>query len=1078
MSDSQEPEENLSALSNSQLVAAVARLQHRVVTLENELEEHRHGVTEAGKPISGDDRLRLQRLELAVQATKDGVWDWDIVNKRIWQSAPLRHLYGYAESELEEAFDIDDESDPWCAGLHPEDRPLLARTLRAHLLDDTPYELEFRYRMPAGDYRWIGTIGQAIRDGEGTPIRMVGSNRDITDRVNATDALRASEARLEKAQRTAQVGNWEYFPATDSLVWSAETHRIFGTTPDDYRPTREGFYNFVHPDDRERIRGIHDDIVRTGKQIGYEHRIVLDDGEIRWVHQINEPIGDDKVETESRRGTVQLITERKLAEQALKHSEAQQRLLMDSMPALIAYIDADKRYRTVNRTFEEWYRLPLASVLGKTVEAVVGAEYYATIKDFTERALAGEQVSYDRTITYPGGRSRDIHAALVPDIGPEQRVRGYYALITDDTERKENEEQLRQSEARLVEAQQLGNVGSWALYFLGDDQVETRWSEQLCRIYGIEPDAAPQELSAFIELVHPDDRDGLTLAWRNAFERNELFQAEHRIICPGGKIRHVHTKARFFAFDAGGGKRCVGATSDITERKEIEEALRDREQMLSGIFESASVGIVVNDTEGRFIKSNRTYQAMLGLSGEELKRMTFWDVTHPDDHAREVVPRNKFLAGGGESYQLDKRYIHNNGSTLWVRVNSARLKNAEGKVIGDIAVVEDITRRREIEAQLLQSQKMEVVGQLTGGVAHDFNNLLTVISGNLHLLREGADGGKAGPDLIARALQAVERGADLTRRLLAFSRTQTLQPDAVDAGALVSDMIEILHRTLGANIEIVTSRPDDLWPCEADSSLLESAILNLAINARDAMADGGTLAISVENSQLDDADAAAETDAKAGEYVMLSVCDTGAGIARENLDRVFEPFFSTKEVGKGSGLGLSMVYGFARQSRGHVNIESEEGEGTKVRLFLPRAMRTDEQAAPAPPVDGIPAARGETILIVEDDPDVRTLAAALLSKLGYQIIEAPDAKAALALLRRSGSVDLLLSDIALPGELNGTDLAIEVRAAAPGIKIVLMSGLAQSDVDGEKAAEHGFHFIQKPFGKPVLANTIRKALDG
>ena len=373
------------------------------------------------------------------------------------------------------------------------------------------------------------------------------------------------------------------------------------------------------------------------------------------------------------------------------------------MPALIAYVDADKRHRTINRTFEEWYRLPLASVLGKTIEAVVGAEYYATIKDLTERALAGEQVSYDRTITYPGGRKREIHATLVPDIGPEEHVRGYFALITDDTERKENEERLRQSEASLVDAQQLGNVGSWALYFLGDDQVETRWSEQLCRIYGIEPDAAPQEFSAFLDHIHPDDQDGLTLAWRKAFERNELYQMEHRIICSGGKIRHVHTKARFFAVDAGGGKRCVGATSDITERKEIEEALRDREQMLSGIFESASVGITVNDTEGNYIQSNRTYQQMLGWSAEELKSMTFWDVTHPDDHAREAAAHNSFLAGGRESYQLDKIYIHKNGSVVWVSVNSARLKNAEGKIIGDIAVVEDITRRREIEAQLLQS---------------------------------------------------------------------------------------------------------------------------------------------------------------------------------------------------------------------------------------------------------------------------------------------------------------------------------------------------------------------------------------
>ena len=1059
----------MSVISSERELAALRR---RIQELEDKYEAGSAKIEPSPAPLADGDKVRLQRLELAVQATKDGVWDWDILNKRIWQSAPLRSLYGFAETEFEEDFDVKDESEAWLSGLHPEDRPVLIQALRDHLRDDTPYELEFRYRMTDGNYRWIGSVGQAIRDEQGMPIRMVGSNRDVSDRVNATEAMRASEARFEEAQRTAQVGSWEFDVATNELTWSAEVYRIFGTTPDTFQVTNEGFLEFVHPDDLEQIQAEIGKAHRTGRNIDYEHRIVLASGEIRWVHQVNSPDGGEAgSQSGRRRGTIQHITERKLAEEALKNSEAQQRLLMDSLPALIAYVDAEQRYRAANRVFEEWYQVPLSSVMGRTVAEVIGAENYEKIRHDVERVLAGELVSYDRTITYAAGRTRDIHASLVPDFSPDGGVRGYYGLVTDITDRNRAERALRESEERyrsLIEDQP-----EFVSRYKPDGTltfVNAAYSAQ----HGMKPDEmAGTNIFDFV----PEGDQAQVRRYIAELGANKPFNSiENRVVMPDGTVRWQEWTDRAFVDDSGLVSEIQAFGRDITLRKEIEEALRDREQMLSGIFDTASVGIVMVDREGRFKQSNSAYQNMLGRGAEELKRMTFWDVTHPDDHAEENMAFGNLIEGDNESYQIDKRYVHKSGSIVWVRVNSARQRNAEGEIIGDIAIVEDITRRKEVEAQLIQSQKMEVVGQLTGGVAHDFNNLLTVVSGSLHLL-EGRSGEKETDNqLVKRALQAVERGADLTQRLLAFSRTQTLRPVATDVAELMSGMVEILQRTLGANIEIVTSQPDTLWLCEVDPSQLENAILNLAINARDAMPEGGSLAFDIENVEIGDEHSPPPADTKPGKYVVLSVSDSGIGMPEDVLKHVFEPFYTTKEVGKGSGLGLSMVYGFARQSGGHVHIESDEGVGTCVRLYLPRNVGAGAPLSKDRSLDEITLATGETILVVEDNPDVRTLAVALLSEAGYQTVEAPDAEAATAVLRHSGKIDLLLTGMVLPGGMNGAGLATRIRAELPDIKIVFMSGHTESAFEKERMSELDFHFIQKPFGKPILLNTIRKAL--
>ena len=403
--------------------------------------------------------------------------------------------------------------------------------------------------------------------------------------------------------------------------------------------------------------------------------------------------------------------------------------------------------------------------------------------------------------------------------------------------------------------------------------------------------------------------------------------------------------------------------------------------------------------------------------------------------------------------------------------------NLDGNVDRILIFRFDITAAKQGEDALRQAQKMEAVGQLTGGIAHDFNNILTAIVGFLDLASDRAEQDSEIGSMIDHTNDAVWRAGSLTDRLLAFSRKQALVPQVIDASNLVAGMSEMLRRTLEESIDIeFVGIENDLWRCEADPSQLENAILNLAINARDAMPGGGKLTIKTENADLDDDYAAAQADMMPGEYVMVAVTDTGTGMPPDVIEQVFDSFFTTKEVGQGSGLGLSMVYGFVKQSGGHVTIYSEDGVGTTVKLYLPRTEALAGELGQGYPIE-VPEARGETILVVEDDPDVRTLSVALLFNLGYEVLEAADGPAALSMLESSSRVNLLFTDVVLPGGMNGPELAAEVARRRPGIGILYTSGYTEDAILHQGWLDEGIKLLDKPFRPEDLAQKIRAAIN-
>ena len=500
---------------------------------------------------------------------------------------------------------------------------------------------------------------------------------------------------------------------------------------------------------------------------------------------------------------------------------------------------------------------------------------------------------------------------------------------------------------------------------------------------------------------------------------------------------------------------------------------RDRMWLLSSDI------MLVADFESKIQAVNPAWTRLLGWAEDELRGRPFLELVHPDD-VEPTLGEVSGLAEGRKTLRFENRYRHKDGSHRWLSwtaVPDAGLIHAVGRdVTAEKMAAAELEQAQEA---LRQAQKMETLGQLTGGVAHDFNNLLQIVTGNLEILQRNLPRDQARLRRSAEnAMKGAERAAILTQRLLAFSRRQPLEPKPVNLNKLVSAMSELLHRTLGETIEVETVLASGLWSVEADPNQLENALLNLAVNARDAMPGGGKLTVETSNTHLDHLYVAQNSEVSAGQYVVICVSDTGSGMDQETLERVFEPFFTTKEVGKGTGLGLSMVYGFVKQSGGHVKIYSEPGEGTTVKIYLPRlrgGAEEEEGSATALVPEG---SQSETILVCEDDDDVRAYSVEVLRELGYRVLEAPDGPTALRLIEsRDGRVDLLFTDVVLPSGMMGNVLADQAKAIRPDLKVLFTTGYARNAIVHHGRLDPGVELITKPFAYAELAARIRDLLD-
>jgi PAS domain S-box-containing protein len=781
-------------------------------------------------------------------------------------------------------------------------------------------------------------------------------------------------------------------------------------------------------------------------------------------------------------------------------------------------LDTDWRFLAFNAAAERIFSLPRAKVLGRLLWEV-SPRIRGTEFERRYRRVMTERVreEFEVQSVYLTDRYHEVRAfPLGPGIGVafrdvterramENALRESEAkLKLDIEERARVEESLREREAELARVQRIGRIGGFEVD-VREDFLGVRSPEYL-RLHGLTQSSVRETREEWTRRIHPEDRERVVEGFRQTLESDALsYDADYRIIRPSdGEIRWISASGEIERDQDGNALRIIGAHFDITERKEAELASKESEQRFRMVADSAPVPMWVSQKDGKRSFANRAYCEFFGLSFEEALEFDFRSALHPEDAERIGAER---LAGEATRapFALEARYRQADGEWRWMRSQLRPRLGLAGEVIGLIGVAHDITaakqaeielrrmnetlerrveeRTRELqlaEESLRQAQKMEAVGQLTGGIAHDFNNFLQGIIGSLELISRRMEQGRLDgiQRFVTGAMSAANRATALTHRLLAFARRQPLDPRPVLANRLVTSMEELLHRTVGENVEVELALARDLWLTLCDANQLENAILNLAINARDAMLGGGKLMIRTANEQLERFSVRRPREIEPGEYVCVSIADTGVGMTTEVMARAFDPFFTTKPAGQGTGLGLSMIYGFARQSGGYARIESALGQGTTVELYLPRHLGASPgDAAFAEGLSEHMAGEGEGVLLVEDDAVVRGLILDALAELGYRVMEAEDGPSALSMLETPSKIDLLVTDIGLPG-LNGRQVAEAARRSRPGLKVLFMTGYAEMAALAGGFLEPGMHLLTKPFTMEALAERIKGMVEG
>jgi PAS domain S-box-containing protein len=671
------------------------------------------------------------------------------------------------------------------------------------------------------------------------------------------------------------------------------------------------------------------------------------------------------------------------------------------------------------------------------------------------------------------------------------------AEAAERTERRRAEEALKASEINTRIAVEAAGLGLWDYRPPTDD---LQWDPRCREMFGLEPDTEIT-LGVFYDRCHPDDAPRVQAAVTAALQPGgpDGISEEFRVRLPGGRLRWLSTRGHAL-FEDGRCVRLVGAVRDVTEEKLAQQAMQRLNESLEAlvaertrerdrIWRLSRDLFAVVDCTGFLRTVNPAWTTVLGYEETRLLLRPLTDLIHPEDLAlgRAQIAA---LRRGAVVDRFECRVIRADGGCRWIswtavpegevfyavgRDVTEEKAAAEALAASNRELRDQIEERERVEDTLRQMQRLDAVGQLTSGVAHDFNNLLTVILGNADFLARGlqtagVDGALA--QQLGQIRVAAERGAKLTAQLLAFSRRQRLEPKPIDLNETVSGMRDMLQSTLGGSIRIETVLGPDVWPALVDPTQIELIILNLAINARDAMEVGGSLTLETANVTLTRPPARPE-EPPPGDYVALSVNDTGPGMAEEVLAKAFEPFFTTKEIGKGSGLGLAQVYGFAKQSGGGVRIDTRPGEGTSVKVYLPRAEPAGDRPADRPASETVTrASSGRRILLVDDDSAVRQVTAAMLQELGYEVAEAGSGGAALELLRRDRGVALLLIDYAMPG-MSGAETAQAAAAVRPGLPVLFITGYADLKALRQIGEDR---IVQKPFQGDELGRKLQKAL--
>lgn len=774
----------------------------------------------------------------------------------------------------------------------------------------------------------------------------------------------------------------------------------------------------------------------------------------------------------------QLYEQQKLAEEALRASEEKYRKIFENVQDVFYQTDNHGKIIEISPSIERYSGFRRDELIGRPVtEVYYNAEDRAKMLKVIQEK--GEVVDYELRLKNKTGRLiyTSANAHVLFDV--QGKPAGIEGALRDITERKQADEKLRQSEAALAEGQRVAKLGIWRLDIAGN---KVRWSDELYRIFDVEPAVFRGTYENFLNCVLPDDRAHVFQTNADAKANGGSFEMEYRIQTRAGHLKTIHEIGYAMKDAEGRVVELFGTAQDITERKRAEEELRESELKFRQIAENIrEVFWVTDPAKQRVVYISPAYENIWGRTCQSLydSPQTWLAAIHPDDRARvSQAALTKQTVENFAAYDEEYRIIKPDKTVLWIHDRAFPIHNAAGEIYRIVGVAEDITEKRILEAQFRQAQKMESIGQLAGGIAHDFNNILAA------MMMQAELAGIAGntPEEMRRGLleirAAAERAANLTRQLLLFSRKQVMQPRKLNLNSIVNGLAKMLQRLIREDVSLQLHLHSAPLMTYADAGMLDQLLMNLAVNARDAMPGGGKLVIETAEKVIDAGQAALNPEATPGRYVWLCVSDTGCGIPPEVLPRIFEPFFTTKEPGKGTGLGLATVFGIVKQHHGWLKVDSEVGKGTTVQIFLPASDVSADEASAGEKAKSKRRGGSEIILVVEDDPSVRMLTRIILERHGYRVLEASNGVEAQQIwTKQQGRIILLLTDLVMPGGMDGRELAARLQSQKPGLKIIFTSGYSAEIAGSELKLKAGQTFVQKPCPPDQLLETIRSCLD-
>ncbi|MBI5674788.1 MAG: PAS domain S-box protein [Nitrospirae bacterium] len=948
----------------------------------------------------------------------------------------------------------------WVDLIHKDDRQHMHEAFEAFISSGgkTPYKVEYRIKKQDDEIRWIYDRGTFIPTKEGQPQRISGVAEDITERKQVQEKLEKTTHTLQSIFQASPVAILVLNTFGQVTMWSPAAEHIFGWKAEEVL----GRFNPIVPEEKKDEFKSHRERILSGESFtGVEVKRMRKDGSYLDVMLSTAPVYDQNGRITGIIGMLTDITEKKKAEEALRESEENLRLyqtLIDQSYDSVEVVDPETGcILNVNKkTCADlgYSREELLSMKVFDIDPMVKPSDFPKIMEELRRTGGGV---WNGVHLRKDGSTFPVEVSL----NLVQLDRCYIVAVARDmTERKKSEEALREKELLLSDSQQIAHIGSWKYDMTG----RITWSDETYRIYGVSPNTFTPTPESFINLIHPDDRPAMQ-AWLNdCLSGGKPGELEFRSILPDGTVRFIMGRGEL-KYDAENRPTYMSGTAqDITERKKMDEQIFQIKQDWEDTFNILTDMITVHDADFNIIRYNTAAEKILGLSFLNIKKEKCYQFYHGTECAPAGCPSClTFKTGVLSTVELFEPHLN-----MFIEIRAIPRLDSEHKIIGLIHVVRDITEHKKFENHIRQSQKMEAVGQLAGGVAHDFNNIITAIIGYASVMKMKAGEDESLRGLIDQVLSASEKAANLVRSLLAFSRKQISNPEPVKINEIIKSIEKLLSMSVGEDIELKIELTEDLI-VTADIVQMEQVMMNLCSNARDAISGKGTITIKTGAVELTRDFITAHGYGEEGRYALIAVSDTGVGMEENIRERIFEPFFTTKAFGKGTGLGLSIAYGIIKQHNGYITCQSEPGKGATFNIYLPVFKPAMEEIKSLKLAE--PAGSAGTILFAEDEGGFRKLTRQMLESSGYNVIEAFDGLDAVDKFKENNDIDLLLFDIIMP-RLSGKEAYDRIRKIRPDVKVLFISGYPADFTSQYGALEEGMNFISKPVMPAALLRKI------